>query len=69
MSDFKFFNKHERKILHHLYGIRKECSTSEIAQDLEMHWTTVEKSLKKLVGKRWVIKRELSNKVLWRFNC
>ncbi|MFH1311082.1 MAG: winged helix-turn-helix domain-containing protein [Nanoarchaeota archaeon] len=67
-EEFKYFNKHERKILNLLYRARIKMSTLSISKRLGMHWTTAEESLTNLEDKGWVIREDMSNKTLWQFN-
>ena len=64
----EFFDKHDKKILNYLYRVRVGKSSTAIAKRLKMHWTTIEKSLKKLYSRDWVLQRPYINKTLWRFN-
>ena len=68
MVEFKYFNKHERKILDLLYRARIKMSPLAISKRLNMHWTTVQEALKRLEVRGYVIRTEMSNKTLWQFN-
>ncbi len=69
MVEFKYFDKHERKILELLYRARIKMSPLAISKRLNMHWTTVQEALKRLEIRGYVIRTDkMPNKVLWQFN-
>jgi len=66
IEEYKYLNKHERKIIILLHSLGNEFSTRTIANLLEMHWITAKKNLESLEKKDVVKRIVMGNKILWK---